>query len=442
MGMHHAAGLVHGRTLFPQLVGVSSAKSNSAHVIDLGISVSATAPPVYILSRKPKPQVSSPGPRISSNDIKERKTDQVESDSKRENIFGGEVEDSENIDQHLSFFGDREVSDEVHAASTGNNGGDVLRDSSSPSTVSFSDMGGQGDYKEPARRFGDKKLGKAVSTASSLARRQQQSSVTQTQRNACGDAARGFHSSFTVAQASVPISAPSAASEDIGKVRVSSAKETIEGVVVSYKFSSSGNTGCKKCTRIDSETDKVVNEEDLDEMGDTQLPSLRSKTATMLKRVSTQKRSTQILPTVYRYKHIAGNNGRVILLNFRKRPWWHSGNEKKKLVSLPGTTYTEVNGKVASRSKTKEGDKAKENYEKSQKDPINYHFVWEMCRNPKRYDGNEYVSVVLNHVENNRHLVSKKNLYFSIRDYCSKVGRGELHFLTMIFLRLAPLYMF
>lgn len=48
-----------------------------------------------------------------------------------------------------------------------------------------------------------------------------------------------------------------------------------------------------------------------------------------------------------------------------------------------------------------------------------------MSRNPKRYKYNDYTQVVLNHLENNSHLVSKKCLYFCIRDYYAKTGERE-----------------
>jgi hypothetical protein len=32
---------------------------------------------------------------------------------------------------------------------------------------------------------------------------------------------------------------------------------------------------------------------------------------------------------VYKYKYYPGNNGRVILNCFRKRPWWFSGGNNK-----------------------------------------------------------------------------------------------------------------
>ena len=51
-----------------------------------------------------------------------------------------------------------------------------------------------------------------------------------------------------------------------------------------------------------------------------------------------------------------------------------------------------------------------------------------MSRNPKRYKYSDYTQVVLNHLENNSHLVSKKCLYFSIRDYYAKSGTIFLFF--------------
>lgn len=62
---------------------------------------------------------------------------------------------------------------------------------------------------------------------------------------------------------------------------------------------------------------------------------------------------------VYRYKHVPGNNGRVILFNFRKRPWWHSGNDKKgaKGGSTEGGSSQKSGG--TKDSKTKETDSVK-----------------------------------------------------------------------------------
>ena len=42
-------------------------------------------------------------------------------------------------------------------------------------------------------------------------------------------------------------------------------------------------------------------------------------------------------PCKYTYRHLPGNNGRVILNNLRKRPWWHSsGNNRKSKVKKEG----------------------------------------------------------------------------------------------------------
>ena len=71
--------------------------------------------------------------------------------------------------------------------------------------------------------------------------------------------------------------------------------------------------------------------------------------------------------TVYRYKHVAGNNGRVILSNFRKRPWWHSGNDKKKMRGLP------IEGDISKVTRDIDDNNKK-------KVALTFDFVWEMCR--------------------------------------------------------------
>ena len=47
-------------------------------------------------------------------------------------------------------------------------------------------------------------------------------------------------------------------------------------------------------------------------------------------------------------------------------------------------------------------------------------FIWEMYRNPKRYKDTTYCDVMLNHLEHNNCLVTKKGLYLSLKAYCSK----------------------
>ena len=59
------------------------------------------------------------------------------------------------------------------------------------------------------------------------------------------------------------------------------------------------------------------------------------------------------------------------------------------------------------------------------------------CRNPKRYVNEDYCPIVLNHLENNVYLVSKKHLYFCIRDYYAMLGKDPLEIIPRTFY-LAP----
>lgn len=59
--------------------------------------------------------------------------------------------------------------------------------------------------------------------------------------------------------------------------------------------------------------------------------------------------------------------------------------------------------------------------------------VWEMSRNPKRYSAYDYINVVLNHLENNHWLVSKKRLYFCMRDYYKRLGKDVLEIIPRTF---------
>ena len=136
---------------------------------------------------------------------------------------------------------------------------------------------------------------------------------------------------------------------------------------------------------------------------------LLSKTAAIESRPAPKKVAVSTAAkSVYKYKHIPGNNGRVILANFRKRPWWHSGNKKQT---------TQGNSEDDSKEKLTNAKEVKE--------IVNFDMVWEMSRNPKRYKFNDYNTVVLNHLENNCWLVSKKYLYFCIRDYYAKIGKDH-----------------
>jgi len=56
-----------------------------------------------------------------------------------------------------------------------------------------------------------------------------------------------------------------------------------------------------------------------------------------------------------------------------------------------------------------------------------------MYRNHKRYRDRKFSNVALNHLENNSSLVSKKGLYFSIRDYCKAGGQDPLEIIPRTF---------
>ena len=97
---------------------------------------------------------------------------------------------------------------------------------------------------------------------------------------------------------------------------------------------------------------------------------LLSKTATLEPRNRIKKAVVAPPPkVVYKYKHVPGNNGRVILYNFRKRPWWHSGNEKK------GSKAVATEGVETSKAGAKEGKKKDEESPKPIREAINFDMV-------------------------------------------------------------------
>jgi len=87
----------------------------------------------------------------------------------------------------------------------------------------------------------------------------------------------------------------------------------------------------------------------------------------------------------YRYKLLPGNNVRVVLNALRRRTWWHPCANEESLC--PNT---------------------------------NASIIWEQYRNMTRYRDNNHENVLLNHLQNNACLVSKKGLYLSLREYCNQ----------------------
>ena len=120
-----------------------------------------------------------------------------------------------------------------------------------------------------------------------------------------------------------------------------------------------------------------------------QLPQARSRSVERLSTERPSKRLQGMTPSyVYKYKLLQGNNGRVLLGALRKRPWWHA---------------------------TSKVDAATTDYDQNDELPS---FIWEMYRNPKRYKDTSYVDVMLNHLEHNNGLVTKKGLYLTLKAYC------------------------
>lgn len=85
----------------------------------------------------------------------------------------------------------------------------------------------------------------------------------------------------------------------------------------------------------------------------------------------------------YKYQILKGNNNRAVLTSLRRRPWWHG---------LSQNDISEGSNVLPS-------------------------FIWEMYKNSARYKSNAYKQVMLNHLQNNNGLVSKKGLYFTLKKY-------------------------
>jgi len=124
---------------------------------------------------------------------------------------------------------------------------------------------------------------------------------------------------------------------------------------------------------------------------------------------NTSAASRPIDNTKYRYKFYSGNNGRVVLQAFRKRTWMHPVSSNKE----PEKSGREVDSRPGSSN----GDS-----KKGSEPELNFEILWEMYRSPKRYKTQRYQNVVLNHIQGNNCLVTKKGLFFTLRDYCKSTG--------------------
>ena len=96
----------------------------------------------------------------------------------------------------------------------------------------------------------------------------------------------------------------------------------------------------------------------------------------------------QLKSRVYRYKVFPGNNSRVILSTLKLRSWWYGiigGDGESLATSGPS-------------------------------------LIWEMYRVAKRYKDKAYQNCLLNHLQHNNILTTKKGLYLTIKTFCEKQG--------------------
>lgn len=125
---------------------------------------------------------------------------------------------------------------------------------------------------------------------------------------------------------------------------------------------------------------------------------LNNKIANKLPRLSKSGGHQKNNSRVYKYKIFPGNNSRVLLQILKKRPWWHAilGPEEDLTTVKPD-------------------------------------FIWEMNRNSKRYKEKFYETVMLNHLQMNDCLVTKKGLYYCLKSYCERNGLDPLKLIPRTF---------
>jgi len=125
---------------------------------------------------------------------------------------------------------------------------------------------------------------------------------------------------------------------------------------------------------------------------------------------------------VYRYKICPGNNSRCLMNAMKKRPWWHA------IITKPDDDKDSATGSSNNNNNNEEE-------ELLQHQPS---FIWEMYRNSIRYkQPSSYKNILLNHIQKNAHLVTKKGLYLSIKSYCQQNNIDMLSIIPLSFY-LAP----
>lgn len=94
---------------------------------------------------------------------------------------------------------------------------------------------------------------------------------------------------------------------------------------------------------------------------------------------------------IYQYKILSGNNRGVICDVIKRRCWWHCISRDEE----PNSTTSSAS------------------------------FIWEQYRNWIRYQDKSHENIMLNHIKHNNKLVSKKGLYYSLKEYC-KLNNTDL----------------
>ena len=110
----------------------------------------------------------------------------------------------------------------------------------------------------------------------------------------------------------------------------------------------------------------------------------------------------------YKYKLYSGNNSLLVLQAMRKRTWLHPARDD--LIDY--AKQKKDCGQGESQGEGGDGGGGAPTLE--------IEMIWEQYRHAKRYKSSLYKDCVLNHIQGNLALVTKKGLYFSIRNYCAK----------------------
>lgn len=113
-----------------------------------------------------------------------------------------------------------------------------------------------------------------------------------------------------------------------------------------------------------------------------------------------------------------GNNSRVIMAAMKKRPWWHA------ILGAGGEIEDDSSSSSA----------AAIDLAQLAMQPT---FLWEMIRRAARYRTNQFHGCLLNHIQRNVGLVTKKGLYLSLKQYCAEQRLDLLSIIPLTFY-LAP----